>query len=96
MSKFQSTVSTLAALASIAVTTVGVYKAVENNKQHVADQQEQIEQLKTQLKQEPTQAHPQVKQPPKPLELPPVAQQVAETVDSEQTPPPVPLLPIRQ
>jgi hypothetical protein len=96
MSKFQSTVSTLAALASIAVTTVGVYKAVENNKQHVTDQQKQIEQLKTQLKQEPPQVQPQVEQPPKPLELPPVAQPVAETVDSAQTPPPVPSLPIRQ
>ena len=49
MSKFQSTVSTLAALVSIAVTTAGVYKAVENSKQHSLDQQKQIEQLKVQL-----------------------------------------------
>jgi beta-lactamase regulating signal transducer with metallopeptidase domain len=79
MSKFQSTVSTLAAFASIAVTTVGVYKAVENNKQHAANQQKQIEQLKTQLKQKSPQVQPQVEQPLaeqplEPIALPPVDQ----------------------
>ena len=62
MSKFQSTVSTLAALTSIAVTAVGVYKAVDHQKQYAADQQRQIEVLQTQLKEaaikEPVQERP--------------------------------------
>jgi hypothetical protein len=95
MSKFQSIVSTLAAFASIAVTTVGVYKAVENTRQHSAAQQEQIDQLKEQLKQQKPQVPLQVQQTPGPAMLPPGNQPSPLITDSAQSPPPVPSLPSR-
>ena len=53
MSRFQSTISTCAALGTIAVTAVTAYKAIENNKTYNAEQEAKIEQLQTQLKQLP-------------------------------------------
>lgn len=94
MSKFQSTVSTLAALASIAVTTAGVYKAVENSKQHSLDQQKQIEQLKVQLAKKPEPVVLPISQAPSPVVLP--APQLNPSVSDAVEPPPASPLPIRQ
>jgi hypothetical protein len=89
MSKFQSTISTVAALGTIAVTAVTAYKTIENNKTYNAEQEAKIKELQTQLKQLPP-----LTQPP-PVVLPPVETPVT-TPDpaqsgSEQVPPP-PLL----
>jgi hypothetical protein len=65
MSKFQSTISTVAALGTIAVTAVTAYKFSENSKTYNAEQEAKIEQLQTQLKQLPPPM-----QPP-PVVLPP-------------------------
>ena len=51
MSKFQSTISTVAALGTIAVTAVTAYKTIENNKIYTTEQEAKIQQLQTQLKQ---------------------------------------------
>jgi hypothetical protein len=85
MSKFQSTISTVAALGTIAVTAVTAYKAIENNKTYNAEQEAKIEQLQTQLKQLPP-----LTQPP-PVELPPVATPDPTIEGSAQVPPPPPL-----
>ena len=85
MSKFQSTISTVAALGTIAVTAVTAYKAIENNKTYNAEQEAKIEQLQTQLKQLPP-----LTQPP-PVELPPVATPDPTIEGSAQTPVPPPL-----
>lgn len=94
MSKFHSIVSTLAGLASIAVTTVGVYKAIENNKQHTVEQQKQIERLKTELakKTEPTVLS--LSQTPAPITLP--APQLTPSVSDSVEIPPAPELPVRR
>jgi len=86
MSRFQSTISTVAALGTIAVTAVTAYKAIENNKTYNAEQEAKIEQLQTQLKQLPP-----LTQPP-PVELPPVATPDPTIGGSAQVPVP-PLLP---
>jgi len=49
MSKFQSTVSTIAALGTIAVTSVTAYKVFEDQQQNSMKQQIIIEDLKHQL-----------------------------------------------
>jgi hypothetical protein len=90
MSKFQSTISTVAALGTIAVTAVTAYKTIENNKTYNAEQKSKIEQLQTQLKQQPV----VLTQPP-PVVLPPVETTVPTTPDptkegSAQAPPPLP------
>ena len=85
MSKFQSTISTFAALGTIAVTAVTAYKAIENNKIYNAEQEAKIEELQTQLKQLPT-----LTQPP-PVELPPVATPDPKQSGSAQAPTPPPL-----
>jgi hypothetical protein len=87
MSKFQSTISTVAALGTIAVTAVTAYKAIENNKIYNAEQEAKIQQLQTQLKQLPP-----LTQPP-PVELPPpvVATPDPTIEGSAQVPPPPPL-----
>jgi hypothetical protein len=87
MSRFQSTISTVAALGTIAVTAVTAYKAIENNKIYNAEQEAKIVELQTQLKQLPP-----LTQPP-PVVLPPA---VGTTPDptkegSAQVPPPPPL-----
>jgi hypothetical protein len=51
MSRFQSTISTIAALGTIAVTVVAIYRTIDNQKQYNIRQQEQINQLQEQLKQ---------------------------------------------
>ena len=68
MSKFQSVVSTIAALGTIAVTTVTAYKYMGDTRVYNAEQKAKIQQLQTQLKQ----LSPAVPPPP-PVELPPVA-----------------------
>ena len=85
MSRFQSTISTVAALGTIAVTAVTAYKAIENNKTYNAEQEAKIEELQTQLKQLPP-----LTQPP-PVELPPVATPDPTTEGSAQAPVPPPL-----
>ena len=67
MNQFQTTISTCAALGTIAVTAVTAYKAIENNKTYNAEQEAKIVELQTQLKQLPP-----LTQPP-PVELPTVA-----------------------
>jgi hypothetical protein len=87
MSKFQSTISTVAALGTIAVTAVTAYKFSENSKTYNAEQEAKIMELQTQLKQLPP-----LTQPP-PVVLPPA---VVTTPDptiggSAQAPTPPPL-----
>ena len=87
MSKFQSTISTVAALGTIAVTAVTAYRTFENHKVYSAEQEAKIKGLQTQLKQLPP-----LTQPP-PVELPPA---VVTTPDptkegSAQVPTPPPL-----
>ena len=90
MSKFQSTISTVAALGTIAVTAVTAYKAIENNKTYNAEQEAKIVELQTQLKQLPP-----LTQPP-PVVLPPVETPVSTPEPTQsgsaQAPTP-PLLP---
>ena len=50
MNRFQSTISTLAALTSIAVTVATVYHAVDSQKQQTTVQQQKLEELQKQLK----------------------------------------------
>jgi hypothetical protein len=90
MNKFQSTISTVAALGTIAVTAVTAYKTFENHRVYNAEQEAKIEQLQTQLKQQPV-----VITQPLPVELPPA---VVTTPDptkegSAQAPPPLPPVP---
>jgi hypothetical protein len=85
MNQFQTTISTCAALGTIAVTSITAYKAIENNKIYNAEQEAKIEQLQTQLKQLPP-----LTQPP-PVELPPVATPDSTKEGSAQVPPPLPL-----
>jgi hypothetical protein len=49
MNRFQSTISTLAALTSIAVTVATVYHAVDSQKQQTTVQQQKLEELQKQL-----------------------------------------------
>ena len=87
MSKFQSTISTVAALGTIAVTAVTAYKFSENSKIYNAEQEAKIEQLKTQLNQQPV----VITQPP-PVVLPPAVVTTPDpTIEgSAQAPPPLP------
>ena len=85
MSKFQSTISTVAALGTIAVTAVTAYKFSENSKTYNAEQEAKIMELQTQLKQLPP-----LTQPP-PVELPLVATPDPTIEGSAQAPTPPPL-----
>jgi len=92
MSKFQSTVSTIAALSTIAVTSVTAYKVFQSQQQNSVKQQLIIEDLKQQLeakKEQPmTPAAPVLSQPvipPSPL-----------VAGSASVTPPPPVLPVRQ
>lgn len=58
MSKFQSTISTIAALGTIAVTATTAYKFLEGQKQNNVKQQIIIEDLKRQLENKKEQAQP--------------------------------------
>jgi hypothetical protein len=82
MSKFQSTISTCAALGTIAVTSITAYKAIENNRVYNAEQEAKIKTLQTQLKQ----LSPVVQPPP--VVLPPVATPDPTIEGSAQVPPP--------
>jgi hypothetical protein len=83
MSRFQSTISTVAALGTIAVTAVTAYKAIENNKAYNAEQEAKIVELQTQFRQQ----QGVITQPP-PVELPPA---VTTTPEPTQAPIPPPL-----
>ena len=94
MNQFQTTISTCAALGTIAITSITAYKAIENNKVYNAEQRNKIQELKTQLKQLP----PAV-QPPS-VVLPPAETTVPTTPDptqsgSAQAPTPPPLPPVK-
>ena len=85
MSKFSTTVSTIAALSTIAVTSVTAYKVFDNQQENTQKQQVIIEDLKQQLE----------AKKPQPI-TPPV-----QVVQQPVTPPPpvvppAPELPIRQ
>lgn len=88
MSRFQSTISTFAALGTIAVTAVTAYRTFENHKAYTAEQKAKIVELQTQLKQLPP-----LTQPP-PVALPPAVVTVPDpTVEGSAqvpTPPPLP------
>ena len=92
MSRFSTIVSTIAALSTIAVTSVTAYKVFDNQQENTQKQQVIIEDLKQQLEAKKPEVAPVVQQPitPPPAVLPqPVT-----------TPPPVvppaPELPIQQ
>ena len=88
MSRFSTTVSTIAALSTIAVTSVTAYKVFDNQQENTQKQQVIIEDLKQQLEAK----KPEVSQP-----ITPPVQVVQQPVTP---PPPVvlpnPELPIRQ
>jgi hypothetical protein len=92
MSRFSTTVSTIAALSTIAVTSVTAYKVFDNQQENTQKQQVIIEDLKQQLEAKKPEVAPVVQQPitPPPVVLP-----------QPVTPPPpvvspAPELPIRQ
>ena len=79
MSKFQSTVSTIAALGTIAVTSVTAYKVFDSQQENTQKQQVIIEDLKQQLEAKKEQpitppvyvvSQPLTPPPPVPPELP--------------------------
>ena len=77
MSRFQSTVSTFAALSTIAVTAVTAYKVFDNQQQNSLKQQVIIDDLKKQLAEKnqqpitsPLQVPTQPITPPPPVVLP--------------------------
>jgi hypothetical protein len=61
MGRFQSTISTVAAIGTIGLTVVAVYRAVDNQKQRESQQLEEIRSLKEQLQ---NLAKPQEVSPP--------------------------------
>jgi hypothetical protein len=88
MSRFSTTVSTIAALSTIAVTSVTAYKVFDNQQENTQKQQVIIEDLKQQLEAK----KPEVSQPitPPPVVLPQPVTPPPPVV------PPAPELPIRQ
>ena len=90
MSRFSTTVSTIAALGTIAATSITAYKVFENQQQNSMKQQIIIEDLKQQLEAKKAQPiTPQVQQVQQPITPP------APVVQPLPTPPP-PVLPVRQ
>ena len=88
MSRFQATVSTIAALSTIAVTAVTAYKVFSNQQQNSLKQQLVIEDLKhqlanKQLQTQTTTTTPQVQTQPTQVYNPPV-------VNNVPAPPPLP------
>jgi len=92
MSKFSTTVSTIAALSTIAVTSVTAYKVFDNQQENTQKQQVIIEDLKQQLEAKKPEVAPVVQQPitPPPLVLPQPVTPPPPVV------PPSPELPVRQ
>ena len=86
MSKFQSTVSTIAALGTIAVTSVTAYKVFDNQQENTQKQQVIIEDLKQQLEER------KVQQPI----TPPVYVVQQPVTPPPPVVPPAPELPIHQ
>jgi len=90
MSRFSTTVSTIAALATIAVTSVTAYKVFDNQQTNSQKQQIIIEDLKQQLEaKKPQPITPQVQVVQQPITPAP------QVVQPPLTPPP-PVLPERQ
>jgi hypothetical protein len=92
MSRFSTTVSTIAALSTIAVTSVTAYKVFDNQQENTQKQQVIIEDLKQQLEAKTPEAAPVVQQPitPSPVVLPQPVTPPPPVV------PPAPELPIQQ
>jgi hypothetical protein len=95
MSKFQSTISTCAALGTIAVTAVTAYKAIENNKTYNAEQEAKIQELQTQLKQQVVAPLTQPLPPVLPSAAAPVTTPDPTQSGSAQAPTPPPLPPVQ-
>ena len=87
MSRFSTTVSTIAALSTIAVTSVTAYKVFDNQQENTQKQQVIIEDLKQQLEAK----KPQLITPPAPV-LPQPITPAPQVVQPPLTPPP-PVLP---
>ena len=89
MSRFSTTISTVAALATISVTVLTAYKAFDNQSERNAEQQEQIQQLEAMVKKQ--QVVTELTQPP-PVELPPAVPATPDPTESGSAtvPPPVP------
>ena len=87
MSSFSITISTVAAPATISVTVLTAYKAFKNQSKRNAEQQEQIEELKTMVKQQQV----VITQSP-PIDLPPTMTPAPHPTQSgsAQVPPPLP------
>ena len=92
MSRFSTTVSTIAALSTIAVTSVTAYKVFDNQQENTQKQQVIIQDLKQQLEVKAPEVAPVVQQPitPPPLVLPQPITPPPPVV------PPAPELPVRQ
>ena len=84
MSRFSTTVSTIAALSTIAVTSVTAYKVFGNQQENSQKQQIIIEDLKQQLEAKKPEVAPMIQQPI----TPPV-----QVVQQPITPPPPVVLP---
>ena len=88
MNRFQSTISTLAALTSIAVTVATVYHAVDNQKQQTTLQQQKLEELQKQLTSTQEESLEQSVSNPLPsltVETPPANEVPASVVDTPPT-----------
>lgn len=88
MNRFQSTISTLAALTSIAVTVATVYHAVDNQKQQTTLQQQKLEELQKQLTSKQEESLEQSVSNPLPsltVETPPANEVPASAVDTPPT-----------
>lgn len=92
MSRFQATISTFAAIGTIALTVVTVYRFVDNQRQRELQNQKEIQTLREQLNQqlldrslepEPEAPTPTPREPSRP------SQQSAGGSEPAQSPPPV-------
>jgi hypothetical protein len=88
MSRFSTTVSTIAALSTIAVTSVTAYKVFDNQQENTQKQQMIIQDLKQQLEAKKPEASQPIT-PPTPVVFQPVT-------PPPPVVPPAPELPIRQ
>ena len=96
MSRFSTTVSTIAALSTIAVTSVTAYKVFDNQQENTQKQQVIIEDLKQQLEaKQPEPITPPIQVVQQPI-TPPV--QVVQPLPTPPPPvvPPAPELPTQQ
>ena len=94
MSRFSTIVSTIAALSTIAVTSVTAYKVFDNQQENTQKQQVIIQDLKQQLEAKKPQVAPAVQQPVTPpvQVVPQLVTPPAPVVQPLPTPPP-PVLP---